>query len=59
MQERQCMNGKCDFCNKALLDKNGEARTNYLILMKTGEVYNTVLGEWCSEECFTRDKKNK
>lgn len=54
--EKQCMTGKCDYCKKSLFDEHGETKTDYVVLMKNGDIYNNVLGEWCSETFFTNDK---
>ncbi len=56
LAEKQSMDEKCRLCHKLLFDKEGEPKTDYLVLLKNRDTHNIVLGEWCSEECFIKDK---
>lgn len=57
LDERQSLEGTCDFCGKKTLDENYEVIGASVVLEKEERAHpsSEVLGEWCSVECFWND----
>lgn len=57
LKEKQCLSGRCDYYGKETLNEEGEKLTTIIRLAKTipTRSHDTILGEWCSEECVIKD----